>query len=65
MKFRELSGYSTFRKIGRWWHKGEEIDVLEIDRKRAGHILADLKRKAALVKWHNDERRKLYGIIGK
>jgi uncharacterized protein len=82
MKFRELSGYSTFRKIGRWWHKGEEIDVLalneegreiaffeckwqKIDRKRAGHILADLKRKAALVKWHNDERRKLYGIIGK
>ena len=71
-----------FRKIGRWWHKGEEIDVLalnevqkeiaffeckwqEVDRKRSGHILADLKRKAALVKWHNDERRELYGIIGK
>jgi len=71
-----------FQKIGRWWHKGEEIDVLalnevqkeiaffeckwqEVDRKRSGHILADLKRKAALVKWHNDERRELYGIIGK
>ncbi len=71
-----------FRKIGRWWHKGEEIDVMalneegkeiaffeckwqEVDRKSSRHILADLKRKAALVKWHNDERRELYGIIGK
>jgi len=71
-----------FRKIGRWWHKGEEIDVLalneegkeiafieckwqEVDRKRSGHILADLKRKAALVKWHNDKRREFYGIFGK
>jgi AAA+ ATPase superfamily predicted ATPase len=71
-----------FQKIGRWWYKGEEIDVLalneegreiaffeckwqEVGHKRAGHILVDLKRKAALVKWHNDERRELYGIIGK
>ena len=70
-----------FRKISRWWHKGEEIDVLalneegkeiafieckwqEVDRKRSGHILADLKRKAAFVKWHNDKRREFYGIIG-
>jgi hypothetical protein len=71
-----------FQKIGRWWHKDEEIDVLalnevqkeiaffeckwqEVDRKRSEHILADLKRKTALVKWHNRERRELYGIIGK
>ena len=36
-----------------------------MDRKRSGQILADLKRKAALVKWHNDDRRELYRIIGK
>jgi hypothetical protein len=36
-----------------------------VDRKISEHILADLKRKAALVKWHNSERRELYGIIGK
>jgi AAA+ ATPase superfamily predicted ATPase len=71
-----------FRKIGRRWHKGEEIDLLELNeeqkeiaffeckwqdmnRKRSGQILADLKCKAALVKWHNGERRELYGIIGK
>ena len=70
------------QKTGRWWHKGEEIDVLalnevkkeiaffeckwqEVDPKKSEHIIADLKRKAALVKWHNDERSELYGIIGK
>ncbi len=71
-----------FRKIGRWWHKGEEIDLLalnederkiafieckwqNVDIRRSEHILTDLKRKAALVKWHNDERSELYGIIAK
>ncbi|MCK4928950.1 MAG: ATP-binding protein, partial [Methanosarcinales archaeon] len=71
----------NFQKMGRWWHKGEEIDVLalnevqkevaffeckwqEVDMKRSKNILTDLKRKAALVKWHNNERRELYGIIG-
>jgi len=37
----------------------------EVDPKKSEHIIADLKRKAALVKWHNDERSELYGIIGK
>ncbi|MGP8329772.1 MAG: ATP-binding protein [Methanosarcinaceae archaeon] len=62
-----------FRKIGRWWHKGEEIDPLalnEDERKiafieckwqnvdiwRLEHILIDLKRKVALVKWQNDQQ---------
>ena len=71
-----------FRKIGRWWHKGEEIDLLalnederkiafieckwqNVDRRKSEHILTDLKRKATLVKWKNDERGELYGIIAK
>ncbi|NIA03710.1 MAG: ATP-binding protein, partial [Nitrospirae bacterium] len=71
-----------FQKTGRWWHKGEEIDVLalneekkeiaffeckwqEVNSKRSELIIADIKRKAALVTWHNDERSELFGIIGK
>jgi hypothetical protein len=36
-----------------------------VDTRRSEHILTDLKRKAALVKWNNDERSELYGIIAK
>ncbi|HEY9207411.1 MAG TPA: hypothetical protein VIO58_15985 [Candidatus Methanoperedens sp.] len=33
--------------------------------KEAELILADLKRKATLVKWHNARRKERYGIIAK
>jgi predicted DNA-binding protein YlxM (UPF0122 family) len=36
-----------------------------VDIRRSEHILTDLKRKAALVKWHNDDRSEIYGIIAK
>ena len=37
----------------------------EVSKKDANQILSDLKRKAALVKWHNNKRREYYGIIAK
>jgi len=72
----------TISKLGRWWHKGEEIDIAALNeetreiaffeckwssvgRRDAERIIADLKRKAALVKWRNQERKEYYGIIAK
>ncbi len=70
------------RRVGKWWHRGEEIDLValnestkeiafleckwsKVNEKEAEKILADLKRKAMLVKWHNSKRRERYGIIAK
>lgn len=36
-----------------------------VDERNAERILDDLKRKAALVKWHNAKRRERFGIIAK
>jgi len=36
-----------------------------LDTKEAGIILAELKRKAALVNWYNTRRKERYGIIAK
>ncbi|MFZ3383846.1 MAG: DUF234 domain-containing protein [Candidatus Methanoperedens sp.] len=71
-----------FSKVGRWWHKGEEIDIValndegedifffeckwsELNEREASRILTELKRKAALVQWHNSARNEHYGIIAK
>lgn len=70
------------QKIGKWWHKDEEIDIVALDeekneiffleckwsrleKEKAEKILADLKRKAAIVKWRNAARKDRYGIIAK
>lgn len=36
-----------------------------VDVRRSKHILTDLKRKVVLVKWGNNERSEIYGIIAK
>ncbi len=73
---------SNFSKMGRWWHKGEEIDIVALNEEGddilffeckwsklneidAFKILTDLKRKAALVQWHDSARKEHYGIIAK
>ncbi|HYN44661.1 MAG TPA: ATP-binding protein [Candidatus Limnocylindrales bacterium] len=72
----------NFSKIGRWWQKGEEIDIValndeeedilffeckwsKLNERDALNILTDLKRKAALVQWHDSARKEHYGIIAK
>jgi hypothetical protein len=69
-----------FNKVGRWWSKDAEIDIVAVNEddnvilfgevkwsnKRVGiDILADLKRKAALVDRGTDERkeRKEYYVL--
>ncbi len=72
----------NFSKMGRWWHKGEEIDIVafneegedifffeckwsKLNERDAFKILTELKQKAAMVQWHDSERKEHYGIIAK
>ena len=72
----------NFSRMGRWWHKGEEIDIValnddeenifffeckwsKMNERDALKIITDLEQKAALVQWHNSERKEHYGIIAK
>ncbi|NJE60599.1 ATP-binding protein [Thermococcus sp. 21S7] len=64
-------------RVGRWWHRGEEIDVVAYDRKNiilfevkwkdlslrdAGKVLRSLERKAELLPLKGDYR---FGIIAR
>ena len=71
-----------FTEVRRWWHRGEEIDIVALNEGRkdiafieckwsslrlkdAERVIADLKRKAVMVKWGDEARREYYGIIAK
>lgn len=67
-------------KIGKWWHKSEEIDVVALNEEtrdilfcevkwskniKAEGILSDLRRKAAMVEWNKEKRREWYCVVAK
>lgn len=69
-----------FTKIGRWWHRDKEIDLVALntqtkdilfveckwqDRVRANKILQELKEKAEHVQWYNGKRKEHYVIFAK
>jgi len=69
-----------FNKIGRWWEKDKEIDLVGINSEtrqilfveckwKAGvnpeKVLRKLKEKAGFVDWNNDSRKERYCIIAK
>ncbi len=80
---RELvAGFKIFRfeRIGRWWHKDEEIDIVAFneDKKEvlfaevkwqenvnAEKILLELKEKSKYVNWNNQKRKEYYAIFAK
>lgn len=70
---------SLFTKIGRWWHKDKEIDVVGLDDRgkeilfaeckwqegvNGGKILRELKEKANFVDWKKG-RKEYYAIFAK
>lgn len=70
----------TFTKIGRWWHRDEEIDIVALNEKEkqilfaeckwqskvnAKKVLAALKEKAKLVEWHQGKRKEYYAVFAK
>ncbi len=69
-----------FNKVGRWWTKDGELDIVGINEdenailfgeakwsaKKIGmDILNDLKRKASMVDWGGEDRKEYYVLFGK
>jgi AAA+ ATPase superfamily predicted ATPase len=70
----------VFNKIGRWWHKDKEIDVVALNEKTkeilfveckwkdnvdAERVLIDLKEKTKYVDWFNESRKEYFAVFGK
>jgi hypothetical protein len=73
-------GLPPFDRAGRWWHGGEEIDLVAMDaagsrivfgeckwskRVDPKRALDDLRRKAPLVRWRNDRREEHYAVFAR
>ena len=69
-----------FKKIGGWWHKNREIDIIAMNEetkdiclceckwqsaKTGLDVLKELKEKAKFVDWFNNKRTEYYVIISK
>ncbi len=79
IRLKEIQGIS-YNEVRKWWYKDNEIDVVALneDRKEilfceckwkenvdADKVLRELKEKAKLVQWHNDERKESYAIFAR
>ncbi|AEK72128.1 hypothetical protein GQS_01125 [Thermococcus sp. 4557] len=53
--FIELTGFH-FTKLGRWWHRGEEIDLLALNEREKKALFVE-------VKWKNLSEREARGIL--
>lgn len=69
-----------FTKIGRWWYRNEEIDIVALnekdsriylgeckwsDRRVGTDLLLDLKEKAGKVRWRNGNREERYILFSR
>jgi AAA+ ATPase superfamily predicted ATPase len=70
----------SFTKIGKWWYKDREIDIVALDEQSkqilfceckwsenvdAEKILQELEKKAQHIEWHKNERKQHYAIFAK
>jgi len=70
----------VFSRIGGWWHRGEEIDIVCLsrdqhqilfceckwqDRVDAVQVIAELRRKAPLVSWQNEQRIEHFCVVAR
>jgi len=70
----------SFDKVGRWWDRNEEIDLIAMNEKEnkiifgevkwsnkpvGVNILEDLKRKVELVEWGRGKRKEYYCLFSK
>ena len=69
-----------FTKIGKWWHKDKEIDIVALNEKtkeilfaeckwkgkvNAKKVCKELAEKANQVQWNNEKRRESFAIFAK
>ena len=72
--------FFDFSKMGRWWHKEKEIDIVALneeskealfgeckfqDKVNAEKIVFGLKDKAQYVDWENEKRKESYAVFAK
>jgi len=72
--------FFEFSKMGRWWHKDKEIDIVALneeskealfgeckfqDNVDAEKIISKLKDKAQYVEWNNEKRKENYAVFAK
>ncbi|MEA3254527.1 MAG: ATP-binding protein [Candidatus Altiarchaeota archaeon] len=77
---RERKNIFDFNKIGRWWYKDNEIDIIALSEQTkkalfceckwkenisAGKIFNELRIKSGEFQWHNDERTECFTIFAK
>ena len=70
----------VFTRIGSWWHKGEEIDIVALrddeqkilfceckwqEKVNGERVFADLTSKAAGVAWYNDRRTEYFCVVAR
>ena len=70
----------SFTKIGKWWHKDKEIDIVALndytkeilfaeckwkDNVNPKKIIKDLIEKSQYVEWHNEGRKEYFAIFAK
>ena len=69
-----------FNKLGRWWHKDKEIDLVGLNENKKEilfveckwssnvnpeKVLKELKEKVQSVDWNNNKRKEYYCVIAK
>ena len=71
--------FNNFNRVGRWWHKDKEIDIVALNDKtkeilfgeckwkrvNAEKIAKELEDKSKYVDWHNDKRKESYVVFAK
>ncbi len=70
----------NFTRIGKWWHRDKEIDILALNeaskeilfaeckwqnKVNAKKVCKELAEKASYVQWHNESRREYFAIFAK
>ena len=70
----------NFNKVGKWWHKDKEIDIVALnnstkeilcgeckwkDKVNALEILNELEQKAKYVDWNNEKRIEIFAVFAK
>ena len=73
-------GNLSFDKVGRWWYKDAEIDLVALNAEKKDilfveckwqddvspyQVLAELKKKSGYVRWNNEDRKENYALFAK
>ncbi len=74
------TNFFNFTKIGQWWHKDKEIDIVALNEKNkealfveckwkskvnAENVIEKLAEKAKFVDWNNEKRKEYFAVFAK